>query len=384
MGLGIASADQGSAASPPAQAAMKSDTPLAALAGQMKAGTWAVLQTRNFDANGLNILVPPIGSSISYITQYSDRGVWDPVSHQFYFCGAAHGEPNQNQSFRKFVKYSESNNSWSTLPDPGFWTAHSYEHLTINPSTGLIYYREYNSLTVDVYDIHTGAWGHIPSIPMGANQVAGALEYFPERNGLVFVDGDWGIWFFGLSSNEWTLVAETNGSQKTTLPKLPMGSYDNFSAYSPAAKAVIFGGGNGSTNVYKMDARGKISTVKNAPFVIGVTMTVVTVDPVSGKILVFTEAQKAYEYDPATDTWTPLNIPAAPFFTVGVDGPVAGTVAAPISNYGVVMFVNYEHSGNSQVYLYKHSASRSGSMDKNVKGSAISSLPPALTTERRP
>jgi hypothetical protein len=322
----------------------------------MSPRSWAQLETNNFNPGGSNILVPAIGGSLSYITQYSDRGVWDPVSHEFFFYGAAHGDSAQNQLCRKFVKYSESDNSWSVLPDPGFWTAHAYEHQTIDPSTGLLYYRSYNSTEVRAYNTRTNVWNLLPNIPMGPHQVAGALEYFPDRHGLVFVDGDWGVWFYNLSTH-WTQVAHTNGGGSQGLPVLRMGPYHNFSAYSPIYKLVLFGGGNGSSNVYKMDAKGHISTAKSPSFAIGVTATIVSIDPVSGKYLVITSAKQSYEYDPGTDAWTQLDIPPAPFFGIGPDGPVFGAVAAPISNYGIVIFVKYAHDGKSSVFLYKHSPS---------------------------
>jgi len=110
-----------------------------------------------------------------------------------------------------------------------------------------------------------------------------------------------------------------------------------------------------------------------------VTGTIFTVDPVSGKHLVFGREKQVYEYDVTTDTWSelsgrPTNTPLSrlgrgaggegtrqsehegtvgrrlkgaepPIFTFGPDlkgSAVFGCAATPLSNHGVVMFVRYE------------------------------------------
>ena len=54
---------------------------------------------------------------------------------------------------------------------------------------------------------------------------------------------------------------------------------------------------------------------------------------------------QSYEYEIENDTWSPINQSMPPFYAEGA--------AAPISDYGVIMYVDYKF-GTSKVYLYKH------------------------------
>ncbi len=345
-------------------------TSLGALAAQMLPGTWAELTT-----NGLNggLLISDTAAG-SYILQYMDKVTWDSTTRQLFFVGGPHtGMP-------KFVAYSDASNTWRREPDAYWWTPlHGYQHNTINVAAGELYHRPYNTNRVYKYKIGTKTWSDLPPIPMASWEVAGALEYFPERNGLLFVDGDWGVFFLDLQTNQWTQLANTGVANNAPgLPNLPMGPYHNFASYSPTQKAVLFGGGNGSSDIYKLDPTGKITKLRNAPMVLGVAATIVTVDPVSGNYLVFGDNRTFYEYDIASDSWRLLTSTTPPFFDLGPDGPVFGTIATPVSTYGVVLFVNFDFD-NSKVYLYKHSASTPPPADTTPPTVSVASPVPGTT-----
>jgi len=122
------------------------------------------------------------------------------------------------------------------------------------------------------------------------------LAYFPELDGLVFANGGGGkghVFLYREKTGKWEMLARD----------LPMGVYHNFAEYSPVHKVVIFGGGNGSKDLYKLDAEGKVSTLKKAPLGIGTMQTIVTLDPVSGDFLVFGKDGSFYVYDVTRDTW---------------------------------------------------------------------------------
>jgi hypothetical protein len=194
---------------------------------------------------------------------------------------------------------------------------------------------------------------------MGAYQIAGALEWFPDRNELIFIDGDWGVWRWQPSTNQWTEIATTTGGGNPALPKLPMRSYQNFSRYSPAAHAIWFGG---TTPIYKYDASGNFTTLKPAPFNLGIQSSVISVDPVSGKYLILPEmgagVTQFWQYDLSTDTWLqlPNTVPTALYSGPSPFGVGDGLIVAPISTYGVLMYVKYNF-GQSAIYLYKHAPS---------------------------
>jgi len=128
-----------------------------------------------------------------------------------------------------------------------------------------------------------------------------------------------------------------------------MGQYHNFIEYNPVHKLVIFGGGNGSSDVYRIDGAGKITKMRNAPIALGILKTIVAVDPVSGKYLVFTDDDRFYEYDVTSDTWARQQ---RSFPSLHISDGIQ-TVEAGITNYGVNMFVKYDYT-QATVWLYKH------------------------------
>jgi hypothetical protein len=330
----------------------RAGTVLGDLANQMQPGTWAELNTQGLNTGILD------GVSPGYILQYTDNGTWDPGSRQFLFLGQDHNSnyDNDPSTVSKFIAYSEATNSWSMLATiPCLNVIHAYDHNAINQATGEFYHRRANETTIYRYNIKNMTWSSLPPIPSDLIpyvQIAGALEYFPEMGGLVFVNGGeqqngaGGVYFFNTTTNQWSKLGSN----------LPMYNYHNFAEYSPILKVMIFGGGNNDRDIYRLDASGQITKMRDAPVDLGITQTIITVDPVSGMFLVFSDQLSVYEYNPITDVWTLLSIPTPPFFTAGPDGPIFGTIAAPISTYGVIMFVNYDFN-NSKVYLYKHKLS---------------------------
>jgi hypothetical protein len=129
-----------------------------------------------------------------------------------------------------------------------------------------------------------------------------------------------------------------------------MGGQHNIVKFNSVHGVMLLGGGdtwNGpvSRDIYRLDPNGKITTLRPAPTGVGITQSVITDDPVSGKFLVISGG-KFFAFDIITDTWKLLSDPSP----VGVDG----TVAAKLNKYGVSMFVHAEYFQNPRAYLYKH------------------------------
>jgi chitodextrinase len=290
------------------------------------------------------------------------------------------------------VRYTESSNSWDrsiqqlfpnfdgSFPDGqgGGSIGHGYHHDTVVSAAGDMYHRQYNSGKVMKFSNSTQNWSQCNAIP-GNQQVAGALEYFPNRNSLVWLDGDWGVWELSLASGNctsasWQQRASANGGGFS--PQLTgLGSYSNQSRYSPRCACVVLGGGGGGNTLYKYNSDGTFSNVTStgAPPSIKIpgdnSGTVFTIDPVTGYVLAwsnFDAHTTIYQYDPLNDVWASISN-TSPFFPTP-EGQNTNAIAIPIETYGVIMFITAHDTSGGSVYLYKHAA-----------GSSSTPPPPATT-----
>jgi hypothetical protein len=305
-----------------------SETALAKLAASMKPGTWAELKTEGYSAELLKV-------QNHHILEYTDAAVWDPKSQQVLFVGQGH------YSAVKFITYSASSNSWKLLPTPDWWKGdaltgkgpigHAYQNNTIDAKNGNLFHHQSATRLVHKYDIAAGKWSTLPEIGGAATGHGTALAYFPERRGLVRVLGGT-VHFFDEEKNAWSLLKD----------KVPMGPYHNIARYNPVDRSVIFGAGNGSKVLHRLDAQSTITPLKEAPLLIRISSTVTAMDPVSGDVLVLNmeEKQKLYALDVKKNDWRQLP-----------DAPIAEGVAVPISTHGVVM---YFANRPAKVFLYKH------------------------------
>jgi hypothetical protein len=334
---------------------------LSDLANSMQPGSWVQLTTTNFNAG--DILRPPATGSC---TEYADEGYWNPVNNTVMISGSSHpnGGPGVQAGIHCFVKYTESNNTWSNLTVPDTTTvSHEYEHSAID-SAGNFYHRRYHSAEIRKYSHTAQTWSGCTNWGNGTFQVGGALEYFPDRNSLVFLDGDWGVWELSLASGDctstWMQRASTIGGGFS--PQLTgLFSYHNQSRYSSRCRCIVMGGGNGSRKLYRYNVDGTFAAIADAPVPIAIPQagsgTIFTVDPVSGLILVWNYSNASttmYEYDPVLNAWTTISR-TSPIFP-GPEGGVTETIAVPISTYGVIMLVQAGSSSGGSVYLYRHAA----------------------------
>jgi hypothetical protein len=347
------------AATPPIQ----TGTSLSSLAASMKPGSWAQL-TGTVGFNSGNILRPPSGGSV---LEYMDRGSWNPINKTAMILGAAHS--SNPGAANAFAKFTDSTNTWSLLTDPsptfdnafGDAIGHGYNHNTVDTSTGDFYHRQYYSGKVMKFSQSSQTWSQcsVYNTGGGVYQVAGALEYFPDRHSLVMLDGDWGVWELSITGGNctggWVERASTIGGGMS--PQLTgMSSYHNVSHYSALCQCIIMGGDG--TTLYKYDKNGNFTVIATSPAEIGIPQqgsgSIFTVDPVGGGYLAWVGTGTAYQYDPQANTWSTTGI-SSPILP-GPEGRVTETVAIPISDYGVVMFVQVSSSagGPASVWLYKH------------------------------
>src|SRR5439155_11720585 len=95
---------------------------------------------------------------------------------------------------------------------------------------------------------------------LGDTPARGFLEYFPERNSLLFLDSAVGnLYEKNLTSGNWSVVA-------TAYPDLAGDGIAG--SYNPIQKVVVLGGGypnNPSNKWWKYDASGAFTRIDNAP-----------------------------------------------------------------------------------------------------------------------
>lgn len=327
-------------------------TALGDAAAQLQPGQWRTLN-RAGDGSGfdLDLIVSCWGADCGdNILNYADKGMWNPLTREIQFVGKGH------QRLLKHISYTEATNRWviETKPwwdcsDQGptcYSIAHGYEHSTINPANGDVYTRLFNSTIVYKWTRSSKTWTQLPAAGPNPN-VAVALEYFPEMDGVVLA-GNGQLHLYRESTKAWTQLASG----------LSMGSYHNVASYSKAEKAVVFGGGNGSTQLYRLSATGTVSPVANAPAVVAVRQSVFTVDPVSGRFLLFSSGGGFYEYNAATDRWATLPTAGVQLFVNNPSGDAAAyRVAVPISTHGVIAFLAEAGTSETRVMLYRHAPS---------------------------
>jgi len=313
---------------------------LANVAASMQPGTWKKLETTGLTPRLLEVKTTDHGN---HILGYADSAVWDPRSKQFMIVGGAHAPNNQGIVNMRHIVYSEVTNSWREETKQNWFAtsgvSHAYDHHALDPATGTMFYRSGDGDLIHKYVIDSKTWSTTPAINMGYG-VAGGLAYFPERGGLVVVNGGH-VMFWSASHNNWERLGDG----------LAMGGYHNFAEYNAVHRIVLFGGGNDSSDLWKLGVTGAPVRLKNAPLSRWIPETTTTVDPVSGDYLVLRRQSSPlfYQYDIVTDRWKIL--PVYPF--ADANSADLSAVAAPIPEYGVVMFLKYGFEP-AEVWLYKH------------------------------
>lgn len=278
--------------------------------------------------------------------QWGSSGVWDPVRREVRYIGKRHSVfPH------RFLVYNESSDTWSNnrslpsaLSNPN--NGHGYDHNTVDPATGTHYYRQYNSHSIFRWN---GSWSEI-QLPSGTVDIAASISWIPGM-GLVYVDKYKFVYF--------------NGSSWNTVASPPAVNYHNVSEYNPSSDTLIYGGGNGVIAMWKMDPNGNTSRIADPPFGQGAStsQTVLVSDPASDHFVTWQKGSTSWaQYDVSANQWSMLpkssgdgSSPQSGTPNLGTDSTGVATIGIPISNYGVIMYIQYQgRSAGADVWLYKH------------------------------
>lgn len=304
-------------------------TELGKLAAQMKPSEWRELPTQGYDKELLT-------SGGKRIITYSESAGWDPKSRSLHFIGQGHLAPPP-----KHISYWADTNQWKAEPCPD-WLAklkwfHAYDNNSVDPVKERFFHRPSASRHFWQYDIAEKVWTQLPDMPANAPQGHGtATAFYPELGDagslLTFHTGQ--LHRFDMAEQTWQPISGDFSKAN---------NYHNVAEYNPKDHTVVFGGGNGSSQLYQINRHGKVTTVKPAPCNIGVNASHLMVCPASGDLLVLSYAERQpgfWALDPADSQaeWRKL-----------ADAPVGSGAVAPISTYGVVL-----HLGENKVMVYKH------------------------------
>ncbi len=331
------------------------------LATKLSPGTFAELTGMNNWNNG-NIMVPCGTGIANSITQYANKAVWNPLAKRFQFVGSAHAGVGCAGTNVRGVYYDEASNTWGILPTPLSSTnqpQHSYDQNTINSLTGEHFYKHYDSTEFQKLDSGASSWTNLAANPMSNAQCCTSLAWFPDYQGgrVIWVDGDWGVWSWAPGNpGSWAQLAQGNGNDGSGKQRLTMDAYNVFAHYSPLCQCVVLGAGSG---FYKLNSDGTFTTLNlsGGPSLprVGPDGTSIVTEPITGK-LIFISQTSMYEFNPqGTGSWSVISTAYPSFFTTA--GSVSESlISAPISNYGVIMYVKCDDASACRAYLYKHAS----------------------------
>jgi hypothetical protein len=312
-------------------------------------------------------------ASAHNILEFQDKGTWDRKNKKAYIYGGGHN------SGHKLISYTDSTSTWAEHGNASFAPDCHYAHLygkqTFNPHLGYFYLRG-NGLSQIVYRYDPAAqtYSPLPTLPTSMGAIAG-LEYFPDIGKLVLYGrlglsgGTSSILTYQEGDAAWTVVA--NNIQTSC------GDGDR-ALYNPRWRVMMFfpcttqsglltwytwnaSQGTGAADLVSMPAG-------PAPWGYQGTGQIVTVDPVSGDVLVFNDGKQFWKFDFTTNAWTRLTglEASVPFWGAhSVGNPSGGNaddawsvVAVPDPSHGGVIFLTCGGSTSCsslpRMYFYKH------------------------------
>lgn len=328
-------------------------TALATAAAAMSPGNWADFSIPDLD-NAVFFGTSETGNP-GILNGFGYELYEDPVHDRICFAGNAHTGGADMAGAGGFAVYDITAHQWdrenytgnSVSGGAAPFIGHSYCHGTVNRSNGDYYFRNYNSTTIRrrVYgDTGSASWATFSTIGGSyANQVAGALAYFPEMNG-----GAGGLVFADVGGAKCSNSAMTSWSDATGASPTGLGFYQNFIAHNNAK--VYFGGGNGSVKMYSVNASKVAAAAADTPIECGSSNAgVILAHPNGVDLMAFAAAAGGahYKYNAAGDSWGA---------NIGAHGLTRGNIWAgcTLRELGIFFFIEFPGSvGTPTCRLYK-------------------------------
>ncbi|MGH7301841.1 MAG: hypothetical protein ACRELZ_01025 [Candidatus Rokuibacteriota bacterium] len=351
-------------------------TQLGQVASTMPARSWAKVTTINIGA-----VSQVFDAVLNTEPGYDDNQAWNSKKRRMMIQTAS--DPDRGGPWTQafgLIQYDDDSNTWITggpKPTTGR-TVHAYDHVAWDDDNEVLYFRlaNYGENRVMRYCVNNtpswcagkaGTWSQLPANLPCFCQVAGGLTYHSALNGgtLLYFNGDshgvnrGALFAYRETTGTWTEITPPSGGYSN-------GDYHNLAEYSRVKQVAVYGGGNGSRNLWKISASGAVTQLAAAPFEIslGGGNRSFVADPVSGNFILIggTSAGQLYELNPdGGGTWTLIqnglngsNGICNVHWTAGVDcsGDFYG---ASNSTYGVIMYWKFTGPSSGELWLYKHS-----------------------------
>lgn len=336
---------------------------LATLAASMTTGQWAQMSPA---PSGLSLFTGQGGVS-GLAIGFAIKMGRDPNAKKIYFIGSDHIAPTI------FLGYTESTNIWAAEAGSVPWgggtngnttPSHGYDHTVFDPVGNKLYHRPFGSRVLRRWDGGT-TWGSLDySGTLAYNAGSAGVAWFPELGAagrIVVYQLENGINGALISIDpDGTITTHVSGASSTLAGT---GDPHCFCMYSQPRGCVVFGGGNGSSKVWKMNAAGTVTALDDIPA--GFTETtgpaspnsMPFTDPVSGNIVVIQSANNWRELNPNAGSgsqWSVKGGTASILSANTFDASAYGVVAATLPEYGVAVFMkNYSGSSPAEMWLWK-------------------------------
>lgn len=291
------------------------------------------------------------------IGSYCNRGVYDAGRAVFNFLGGPHEGGNE----LRLLRFTEGSdicavaNDASVTSQPylrGATTIHGYHHSCVDSDTGDYYHSRTNSSRIyrlpgSQYPTATSGWSEITGGFGETVNAAQAIEWFPERGTLIYVDSFVGVWEYDPVGDDWTELANAAA--------VPSMSYHNWTMYVPSEQAVYFGGGDGSgaasVVMYRLAANGAITSRANTPVPCNTQAGgLITPDWSGTGTLLCYESSFAsgryYRYTQASNAWSS---------SLGTHGLTGEWLGAPCVTHGCNLFLDNANQAGVQTIVHRPS-----------------------------
>ncbi len=266
---------------------------------------------------------------------------------------------------------------------------HGYDHAAVNPTTGDLYHRLYNS-TGTARKVLGASTFNESTIPAWYDE--GSSGYVQVAIGTCWwsgtftggtgggAQGSWMIFNSGFTGGSGSGNA-TDGEATAYNPltntwfwrsesMLPFSynagggtvgaTYHSVMEYSPQNNCAVYGGGGAAPFlIRRLNSDGTSSAMPAPPNTsgIGVYRGILCNDPATGNFLLLSD-NNLWELNPTgAGHWTlqtGSRVPPSGFNPSATTGPPNGVIACPIPELGVVAYIQQTSAGGGSFYLYKH------------------------------